>query len=237
MTNGSEKARLEKMVDSCHFWSRIATLAILIGIIVEFVVLWWFTEGITKEEKWTLGFADLLIAGGLYAEYWLIGKAATADAGLQRISDEKIAQLDKEAADAKLKLEKAKRPRILPGDKLPQFIEQLRPFARTVCEFSTTGHEANKLILQIGGMIETAGWVWNNWHGAGLITVFETRQRRVGRIDEWGVHIRVFDPSLEPARDALAEVLRLSDIEGVNCGIADDPSRRSIMEIIVGDKI
>ena len=103
-------------------WSNLAVIA---GLAVEMIVLWIFSHG--KGESISLTIAVLIISIGVFGEYRFGSKAADAATELQRTSDERVARLgkdaaeavvraataEKSAAEAKLELAKMNAPRVL----------------------------------------------------------------------------------------------------------------------------
>ncbi len=93
MKNGQTIEELKSTLSNFNKWSRLATLAIFVGIMVEIIVLLIFSHTISWWEKGALLIGNALIAGGLWAEYVLMGKEEEIGDDLQMNSDETIARL------------------------------------------------------------------------------------------------------------------------------------------------
>jgi len=92
---------LRETFRSANSYAEWATLAVVVGLIIEFGVLLIFAKEISRTEKWLLIFANILVAGGVGGEYVFGGRASTAAIQLQQASDEKIAAFSNDAAEAK----------------------------------------------------------------------------------------------------------------------------------------
>jgi len=97
----SALALLRETFRTANSYAEWATLAVVIGLIVEFAVLLIFAKEISRTERWLLIFANILVAGGVGGEYVFGGRATTAAIQLQQASDEKVAMLGKDTAEAK----------------------------------------------------------------------------------------------------------------------------------------
>ena len=88
-------------LESLERWSGHATLLILLGIVVEIGLLFWFPHEPTER----LGsiIANLLIGIGLAIEYVVILRAVVAGGEAKRDSDEKVANAEARSAEANQK--------------------------------------------------------------------------------------------------------------------------------------
>lgn len=232
-----------------------ATLAVVIGLIIEFAVLLIFAKEISRTEKWLLVFANILVAGGVGGEYVFGGRATNAAIQLQQASDEKVATLSKEAAqakkgaaeamqraaDAQLALERFKAPRTI--DKLlhdPSVIGTLGRFAKTPFDIGVNpGHEPQKLMGQIISMLKAAGWQLvdaSDLHGLAIVIDHKSARLMTG-FEGLAVEIDQSKASeWEPALLALATVLRTA-IPDTKANIATDGSAApNAIHIYVGTK-
>jgi hypothetical protein len=97
-------------------WSEWCTIAVTLGVFVEFLALFIFSKEMPAQEKWVMGIATLIIVLGCGDEYVFGGRASTPAVQLQDASDRQIASLvlaakneqgkvaaaQKEAANARL---------------------------------------------------------------------------------------------------------------------------------------
>lgn len=80
-----------------------ATALVVAGLIVEFVDLLLFSKEMSRAQRAILAIGSVMVAVGVGGEWIFGGRAADAASQLQRISDERIAELGKEeAADNKI---------------------------------------------------------------------------------------------------------------------------------------
>ena len=78
------------------------TVAVFVGLVVEYTILLWPKWKDLKfwERVFTV-IAGLAIAGGVYGEYLFGSKAADAALQIENISENRVAELNREAGDAK----------------------------------------------------------------------------------------------------------------------------------------
>jgi hypothetical protein len=75
---GADVAALREAFETANSYAEWATLAVVIGLIIEFAVLLIFAKEISRAEKWLLIFANILVAGGVGDEYIFGGRAGVA---------------------------------------------------------------------------------------------------------------------------------------------------------------
>jgi hypothetical protein len=179
MPDDPKIAALKAIVASSHGITGYATLAILAGIILELVILFIFAHEISRWEKAALVLANVLIAGGLAAEYWYGGKGADAAAELQRVSDENIAKANSDAATARLEQERLKRLvvwRSIPTNAITEITRRLsiRQDAITLM-YLANDPEVFLFSSQISHAFSEAHWEvfvksvsWGNWLPIGV---------------------------------------------------------------------
>lgn len=246
MNNDTNIDALKAVLSNSHDWTGYATLAILAGIILELAVLLIFAHEISLYEKIALVIANILIAAGLYVEYVYGGRGAEATAKLQRISEEKVAQLGKETAEAnartkeaELALAKFRAPRRLNSEQQALFVAKLKRFSGTEYDLAAKDDEPLDLALDIERALKAAGWNVRSWTDGGIVTELPGRSYLVGTVVLSGVDVQIRDPNLSPARDALVDVLKLSGFEGVRGSIANVPPgtpNRKVVHIMIGTK-
>lgn len=116
-------------LESLERWSARATLAILLGIVVEIGSLFWFQH--EPIERLVGIIANALIGIGLVVEYIAILTAIVASGDANRESDEKVAEASKRAAEAELELARYRAWRRLDGDAFMSVAAAMKPFAAT----------------------------------------------------------------------------------------------------------
>lgn len=186
----SAVAALRETFTSANSAAEWATLAVVIGLIVEFAVLLVFAKEISRTEKWLLVFANILVAGGVGGEYVFGGRATNAAVQLQQVSDEKVAGLTKDtarlsseaatarasiaaanvqaaeasrkAAEAELALEKVIALRRLSPDQQAAVIAALSkvPNIRFDMAVVPGDPEALFLLMRLSAILEESSWQW-----------------------------------------------------------------------------
>lgn len=82
----------------------------------------------------------------------------TAEAAL---TEQKIAEANARAAEAKLELEKLKAPRVIAPNLVGEMEESLKPFSGTPFDLGVNpGAEPQALVTQIASILKSAGWKW-----------------------------------------------------------------------------
>ncbi|MHB0991994.1 MAG: hypothetical protein ACYC0M_12050 [Burkholderiales bacterium] len=81
------------MANSYNDWS---TAVVVIGLVVEFFALLFFSKDMSKAEKTLLVIGSILVAVGVGGEYIFSGRATSAAIALQQASDQKIAGLQRD---------------------------------------------------------------------------------------------------------------------------------------------
>ena len=117
-------------LESLERWSAHATLLIFLGIVIEIGLLFWFPHN--AQERIGAITADAFIGTGLIVEYIVILRAIVASGEAERLSNEKIAESNRIAAEAQLELAKfrATRRSILSGHEA-SLTEKLKAFPGT----------------------------------------------------------------------------------------------------------
>lgn len=163
----------------------------------------------------------------------------------RRESNERVAELEKETAEAKrltkeaeLTLERFRAPRRLIGDQRRQITEAMRQFATTRFALSGRTNEQMGFALTIGDSLIDAGWIIKDWPGTATIRP-AGRSFLIGTIPTWGLAIHVNDPKESAAGQALVTALRLAGVVDVSIEDANVPvdhPMRHIISIMAGDK-
>lgn len=122
--------------------------------------------------------ANLLIGIGLAAEYFVILQAIIATREENRLSEERVAEAGKAAAQANeraskadLELARLKAPRILWLEQQSSIIETILPFAGTIFDVGTIQGdlEVFRFEQQLEYVLERAGWKQIDWIGGALV--------------------------------------------------------------------
>jgi hypothetical protein len=95
---GHKKSDPQQKLETLERWSARATLLILLGIVIEIGSLLWFSHD--PAEMLVAVTANALIGIGLVVEYIVILRAIVASGEAQRLSDEKVAEANAQAAEA-----------------------------------------------------------------------------------------------------------------------------------------
>lgn len=149
-------------LESLERWSARATLLILLGIVIEIGLLLWFPHN--PIEKLVAIIADALIGIGLAVEYIVILRAVVASWEATRLSDEKIAESNRQAAEADQKAQEAilelarfKASRVFDPNKIAEKMKVF-PNVKYSVAVSITDPEYLMLIALIEAALEKAGW-------------------------------------------------------------------------------
>jgi outer membrane murein-binding lipoprotein Lpp len=172
--------------DTASLYSEFATIAVTIGVFIEFVALFIFGHEMPAAEKGAMIFATFLIVAGCAGEFIFGSRANTAASQLQQASDEKIASLEHDskrlfddaasakrdtakaladaaiaergAAEAKLALEEYRAPRSLQN--APFLVAKLKEFSGQEYKVTTYWDEKEPLAFanQLYVILQQAGW-------------------------------------------------------------------------------
>lgn len=113
---------------STEFWSGLAALGVVAGIAAELGILFAFSHGMSRLEKWLLVAANVIVISGCGGEWWFGGKAANIAGELQRRSDVEVATLRDKANASELAVAKLKTPRTLGPDRQKAVFEAVFPY-------------------------------------------------------------------------------------------------------------
>lgn len=133
----TEKEDLKSIFENNRRWAEWSAKAIVIGLALDIVVLLLFSANKSFWEIVSGIFATLVIAAGVLAEIHFDGKAGDSASELQRVSDEKIAESNAIAEEARaranqlaldLDRERAARlPRTINQEQRTKLVELLSP--------------------------------------------------------------------------------------------------------------
>lgn len=160
-------------------------------------------------------------------------------------SRERVAELGKETAEAnkrakeaELALEKFRAPRKFDPDRRAQFIETLKPFARTAYDVSTYGPDSVEFALHIAEVLKDAAWDLRNWTGGGSTTILPAANRYAGNVVLFGVDIRGYNPKLTEAVNVLVKVLKDAGFDEIRGDIREPAltSEANMIHIMIGPK-
>jgi hypothetical protein len=150
--------------DAASRYSEWSTIAVTVGVSIEFVALFIFSRDMPSKEKAVMIFATLLIVAGCGGEFIFGSRANDAAVQLQQASDEQIAGLktetvrlstaadqaraeiaesnarakeaEKRANEAELELAKLEASRVLTPDQSATIIKQLKVLLPANCRIS-----------------------------------------------------------------------------------------------------
>lgn len=97
----AEVELLKATLKSNNHWAGICTIAVFVGLLVEYTILLWLKrEELTGTEIALTILAGLAIAGGVFGEYHFGSAAADAAMKLETISENRVAELNVMAQNA-----------------------------------------------------------------------------------------------------------------------------------------
>jgi hypothetical protein len=244
----SEIAALKTVFAANRDWAEWSNFAVIAGLVVEMIVLWIFSHG--KGESIFLTIAVLIIGVGVFGEYRFGSRAADAASELQRISDERVASLGRDAAEAKeraanaekgivearLELERMKSERIIQPKQAANLIAKLLPYAGKrfwiITQKSTvgTGSEPVALAEQISKIFSDARWVKDSHT---MIDANMTTPEFIP-VGDRGCNVETSQVPPGPELNRLvAEGLKDAGIE-CSSNLTDQPMRPDAIEILIG---
>ena len=136
--------------------------ALVVGVIATVLVVW---MGNVKEGYLRRALADLGVEAG---------------------------KANKEAAEAKLALERYKAPRILSAEQMATLSMRLKPFGKVAFDVATEqSNETASLLAQICEALEGAGWDWQDWKGGSVALKLPKQNRVAGMASVRGVKYRL----------------------------------------------
>jgi hypothetical protein len=154
-------------------------------------------------------------------------------------TNQKAAEANARAEEARLELAKFKTWRSLTEQQHIEFIADMKRFAGVNFDISGGNGEEMGFAINIARALDTAGWNWVDWTEGGLAWNFPGVHFRVGLMVTRGVHIQIFDRSLLGAQDALAKSLRNAGFDGITTTLDASPPdhpRKYVMHIHIGPK-
>jgi len=152
-------------------------LLILVGLGVEIVGVCVLAK--SPLEAGITIVANLLIILGVWGELRFERRAREAGDGIvaeatarAAEADARAATAESEAAKARLELAKFRAPRTLTAEQQQQLREKTKPFAGTPFDMAIQNEtEPASLMQLIGGILQSAGWVWQDWPEEGVISL------------------------------------------------------------------
>jgi hypothetical protein len=125
----------------------------------------------------------------------------------------RAAEANERAQEAALALEKYKAPRRLTSEVKAKIAGDLRAFAGTTFIMSAVGPEPIDLAIDTADALIAAGWQWKDWYGPDITTNLPGRHR-VGSVALNGTVVKIFNPAMMAAKDALVKALDAPAFEG-----------------------
>jgi hypothetical protein len=243
---GSQKNRdPERTLGRCEAWSGRATLAILVGIVLEILVILSLTPHSPEWDKWFNIAGNGLIGIGLVTEYICIRKTIVASAVLKQQSDAKLSEALDRATNAELELIKFRRPRrdLMTSEAKAKLSDKLKPFARTPFDVGFSGGDGEQadFVWDIEEVLAAAGWSQLPWgvHAVGIMTIFRNLRPLAGSVGAQNVEIQM-EPTWRQSRlsavEALIAGLNAIGIETRETGYNSASTNVEAIHILIGPK-
>ena len=170
MTGSLSAEALKASFDAANSYSETSVVAVIIGVVIEFLALFIFSKEMPLPEKVVMAFATFVIAVGCGGE-WLFGGRATSDARqLQNIAEMSTAEAQKDAASAneragrtneraaKLEVDAAPRDVHLPKTFIPAFAAIQKRRVVKVSSYASDA-EGGRLATEIIGRLRDMHFV------------------------------------------------------------------------------
>jgi hypothetical protein len=154
---------LKTLVAHNQYWSDWSTIAVFVALLLEIIVIFAFRKDRPRSETILSLICGLILAVGVYGEYRFGSRAARGNADLQNISDQKVAELNREAAKAQLdllQLQERVKPRRLSGEQRLKLVEILTPIAKRPVRvgYILMDEEGRSFATQIAEALTASGW-------------------------------------------------------------------------------
>jgi hypothetical protein len=88
---------LKALVAHNQYWSDWSTIAVFAALLLEIIIIFAFSKDRPRSETILSLICGLILAIGVYGEYRFGSRAALGNAELQNISDQKVAELNRQA--------------------------------------------------------------------------------------------------------------------------------------------
>jgi hypothetical protein len=217
----------EKAEHRAGNWSGYATLAILVGIILEILSE---LAALPRAVEWRTTYAvtaDALIGLGLVIEYICIRATIVASAEIKRQSDEKLTEALDRASAAETELIKFRMPRrkLFSPEAKKAVADLLRPFAGTPFDigFGDGDGEQADCAWDIEEVLTVAGWSQIAWgvHAVGILTIHRNLRPLAGSVGAQNIEVQM-EPSWRQGRLPAAEAL-IAALNSIGVDAAERP--------------
>jgi hypothetical protein len=88
---------LKALVAHNQYWSDWSTIAVFVALLLEIIIIFAYSKDKPRSETILSFICGLMLAVGVYGEYRFGSRAARGSAELQNISDQKVAELNRQA--------------------------------------------------------------------------------------------------------------------------------------------
>jgi hypothetical protein len=192
------------------------TIAVFAGLLTEYIILFWTQrKDFSKLEFGLAVAAAILIAGGVYGEYFFGSRASDAALGIEKISEDRIASLNKEAGEARERaailenesfllkqqlLFQGPRAKLVEANAGP-FVKAMRPFAGQKIELrlNPSGIKDPKDVEEMEGLVTSIRFLLGQVSGW---SISDTQGE-----NGWGITIVVNRKSSSGTRNAAAALV------------------------------
>jgi hypothetical protein len=162
---------LRSAFDSANTYAEWSTLVVVIGLILEFGALLYFSKEIHPIERKLLILGSILVTLGVGGEYVFSARASNAASKLQQASDQKVAELDRQSKSlaaeteseklARVKIEKAivdeLAPRDINKEQMGMIASALKGHVGTIYLYPLADVEASRYMYAITETLKAAG--------------------------------------------------------------------------------
>jgi hypothetical protein len=232
---------LESSLSWSEFWATMACGVVAIGLVIEYQSD--FKKAVVTKNLKLLPIGALLVTIGVALEFVFQVRTSVLVSDVRGIqqkqasdSNERAANADKSAAEAKLALEEFKAHRKL---KSPQsMVEKLKAFSGVPFEIGVqTEAEPLDLMGQVATVLKNAGWIWKDAEGTSLAFNVPGMPRMAPIILFGGVRVKISKSRVAEwgaASGALTEALQDNGI--VVTAVASDDTPANAVHIEIGSK-
>jgi hypothetical protein len=158
----SESNQLKGEIDRNEMRAHWGAWAVVIGLVIEAMLALRFPAGATALENWAPVVADSLVALGVYAEIHFSAKAARAQRELQSITDERLAEAIRRAAEAERETARLKSQfswRSLSAEQFAKLVSELRKHSRSITiEYLGSDPDSQSFAAQLGAAFVAGRW-------------------------------------------------------------------------------
>jgi hypothetical protein len=247
----SHETELRRAVENCARLETWCVRVVVVALIFEAVVLWWYVDPKKWHETAWLILCDVVLALAIGGEIIFEVRRSKHQSELQNISDQKVAasleraaEANARAAETKLALEKFREWRVLSPEQIDRVAGQLKQFSGTRYDaiMSRLDPEYAELLGYIVTALAKAGWVQSDNETWPEGTV---EKPRVGLFGAMVTDVKIGInsavplseiPTLVNAGNALADVLTVEGIKATSDATHNPMARTTVMHLLIGRK-